>query len=239
MNNSFDIKRFGKLVRHDVRHCSPRFSTYGASLIGMLWFVPVMVLFNGITGQSYGVGYRLIMAAGISLSWATMVPMQLYANVGRKHKRGDIYFAMLPASKWEKYLSIALLSMVIVPFTMIAFNFALDTLLTAVHMPFYHKYMWQAGIGQYFNLPMTVNCVVAFVGPTLGFIYANAIRNKSWRLVLCFLLWIWMFASLYGGVIIFHELENTLAMWVIVAAQVLLAILMGFLGWNKMNKMSY
>jgi hypothetical protein len=99
--------------------------------------------------------------------------------------------------------------------------------------------MWQSGACQYFNLPMTVNCVVAFVGPTLGFIYANAIRSKGLCFVLCFLLFIWMFASLYGGVIIFHELENKLAMWVIVAAQVLLAILLGFLGWNKMNKMSY
>ena len=239
MNNSFDIHRFGKLVRHDVRHCSPRFSTFGASLIGMLWFVPVMVLFNGVTGQSCGVGYRLIMAAGISLCWATMIPMQLYANVGRKHKRGDIYFAMLPASKWEKYLSIALLSVVIVPFALLAFNLALDTLLTAVHMPFYHKYMWQADLGRIVNLPMLCNCVVAFVGPTLGFIYANAIRSKGWRTVLCFLLFIWLFASLYGGVVIFMEVENRLALWVIVAAQALLAVIMGFLGWNKMNKMSY
>ena len=239
MNNSFDIHRFGKLVWHDVRRCSPRFSTFGASLIFMLWFVPVMVLFSGVTGQDCGAGYRLVMAGGMSLSMSSLIPMQLYANVGRKHKRGDVYFAMLPASKWEKYLSIALLSLVIAPLAMITYNVAIDTLLTAVHVPFYHKYMWQSGACQYFNLPMTVNCVVAFSGPTLGFIYANAIRSKGWRAALCFLLWIWMFASLYGGVIIFHELENTLSMWVIIAAQVLLAVLMGFLGWNKMKKIGY
>ena len=239
MNNSFDIHRFGKLVWHDVRHCSPRFSTLGTSLLGILWFVPVMILVNGITGQTCGVGYRLIMVAGISLVMASMIPMQLYANVGRKQKRGDIYFAMLPASKWEKYLSIALLSIVIVPFVLIAFNVALDTLLTAVHMPFYHKYMWQADLGQWINIPMLCNGMVAFVGPTLGFIYANAIRGKGWRSVSCFLLCLWLMGSMFGGVVLFNELENKVILWGIVAVQVLLAILLGFLGWDKMNKMGY
>ena len=239
MNNSFDIKRFGRLVWHDVRHCSPRYSAFGTTLVGMLWFVPGMVLFEGVTGQVCGVGYRIAMAAGISLSWASQVPMQLYLNVGRKMKRGDIYFAMLPASKLEKYLSIALLSIVIAPLALLLLNVAIDTLLTAVHMPFYHKYMWQANLGQWVTLPMLCNCVVAFVGPTLGFIYANAIRGKGWRAVLCILLWIWLFASMYGGVIVFHELENAASMWVIVATQFLLAILLGFLGWNKMKKIGY
>ncbi len=239
MNNSFDIHRFGKLVRHDVRRCSPRFSTFGASLIGMLWFVPSMVLLEGVIGQGYGAGYRIMMAGSITLLLAAMIPIQLYANVGRNHKRGDIYFAMLPASKLEKYLSIALLSMVIVPLAMLTVNVAIDTLLTAVHMPFYHKYMWQASIGQWISFPMLCNCVVAFVGPTLGFIYANAIRNKVWRYTLCFMLCIWIMASLFGGILVFIEVENRAILWGIVIAQVLLATLMGFLGWNKMNKMSY
>jgi hypothetical protein len=38
---------------------------------------------------------------------------------------------------------------------------------------------------------------------------------------------------------VFIEVENRAILWGIVIAQVLLAILMGFLGWNKMKKMSY
>ena len=239
MNNSFDIHRFVKLVRHDVRRCSPRSSTLGASLIGMLWFVPMMVLTGGLIGQAYGAGYRVMMAGSISLLLSAMIPIQLYANVGRKHKRGDIYFAMLPASKLEKYLSIALLSMVLVPLAMLTVNVVIDTLLTAVHMPFYHKYMWQASIGQWVCSPMLCSSVVAFVGSTLGFIYANAVQNKAWRYMLCFLLCIWIMAGFYGGILVFIEVENRAILWGIVIAQVLLAILMGFLGWNKMNKISY
>ena len=239
MNNSFDIHRFWKLVLHDVRRCSPRISPFGSSLIFMLWFVPGMVLINGVTGQLNGAGYRIIMAVGMPLVMSSLLPTQLYANVARKKKRGDVYFAMLPASKCEKYLSIALLSMVIAPSVMIAYNVLLDTLLTAVHMPFYHKYMWQADILQWLNFPMLCNSVVAFVGPTLGFIFANTIRKKAWLALLCFTLWIWMMGSLYGGVILFNELENEVIMWGIVVAQVLLAILMGFLGWNRMKKIGY
>ena len=67
MNNSFDIHRFWKLVLHDVRRCSPRISPFGSSLIFMLWFVPGMVLINGVTGQLNGAGYRIIMAVFMSL----------------------------------------------------------------------------------------------------------------------------------------------------------------------------
>jgi len=205
----------------------------------MMLFVPLIVLSEGLIGETFGVGYRLMLIAGISLSWATQVPMQLYVNVGREQKRGDIYFAMLPASKREKYLSIALLSMVIVPFAMLTFNVVIDTLLTTIHTPFYRKYIWQINMGQWINLPILCNFVVAFAGPTLGFIYANAIRGKGWRGVLCFLLWIWLVGSMFGGFILFNELEDEVIMWGIVALQFLLAILMGWLGWNKMNKMGY
>ena len=175
----------------------------------------------------------------MSLFLASQIPLQFYAGVARKQKRGDIYFAMLPASKCEKYLSIALLSLVLAPFVMIVGNVALDTLLTAVHMPFYHKYMWQSAMWQELNLPLLCNCVAAFVGPTLGIIYANAIRDKYCRRLMCFLVWAWMFVGEFFGYILFNELESEAVLWAIFVAQVLLTVLMGFLGWNKMKKMSY
>lgn len=239
MNNTFDIHRFGKLVRHDVRRFSPRFGASGASLVFILWFVPAMVLTQGLIGQDTGVGYRIMMVFVMSLGESSLIPIQLYASVARKKKRGDFYFAMLPASKCEKYLSIALLSLVIAPSVMIAYNVVLDTLLTAVHMPFYHKYMWQVNFNQWLSLPFLCNCVVAFVGPTLGFIYANAIRNKGWRIVLCSILGIWLIGSLSAGFLMNVVLDDNIIIWVLVAIQALLAILMGFLGWNKMNKISY
>ncbi len=239
MNNSFDIHRFGKLLKHDVKRLSLSYSGMGAEMAGELLFVPIMMLAQGLTGQNEGVGYRIVMAGVMSLFLASQIPLQLYAGVARKQKRGDIYFAMLPASKCEKYLSIALLSLVLAPLAMIVGNVAFDSLLTAVHMPFYHGYMWQSGVWQYVNLPLLCNCVMAFVGPTLGIIYANAIRNQSGRRLMCLLAWAWMMGGELLGFILFIDLENEAVLWAIFAAQALVTVLMGFLGWNKMKKMSY
>lgn len=239
MNNSFDIHRFGKLLRHDVKRFSLSYSGVGAEMAGMLLFVPFMMLSQFFTGENEGPGYRIIMAVSMSLFVASQIPLQLYAGVARKQKRGDIYFAMLPASKCEKYLSIALLSLVLAPLAMIVGNVAFDSLLTAVHMPFYHRYMWQSGIWQELNLPLLCNYVAAFVGPTLGIIYANAIREQNCRRLMCLLAWGWMAVGEFFGTILYIRYENEAMIWAMFAAQALMAVLMGFLGWNKMKKMSY
>ena len=56
---------------------------------------------------------------------------------------------------------------------------------------------------------------------------------------MCFLVWAWMFVGEFFGYILFNELESEAVLWAIFVAQVLLTVLMGFLGWNKMKKMSY
>lgn len=237
MNNSFDIQRFGRLVLHDVKRCSPRFGTVGAMMISELTFTPLMVLSQGfLTQDPHGAGYRLSLMVLMSAFISSMIPTQLYSNVGKK--KTGVYFAMLPASKWEKYLSMVLLSLVIVPLTLLVANVAIDTLLTAVHAPYYHKYLWQSEALQWIEPAMVCNCALAFIGSTLGFIYANAVQNKAWRNTMCIVLWLWLMAGLFA-MIIFEIAGLTGYGWYLVAAQALLAALMGWLGWNKMNKMSY
>ena len=136
MSLSFDIRRFGKLVRHDVCRCSPRFSAVGSMLISSLFFVPVMVLSQIVTGTAYGAGYRLVLIVAESVAMASQIPMLLYTYVTQKKKRGDLYFAMLPASKLEKYLSIVLLSMVIVPLALVGASIVIDSLLTTCTSPY-------------------------------------------------------------------------------------------------------
>ena len=238
MSLLFDIKRFGKLVRHDVRRCSPRFSTVGSMLIGSVFFVPMMVLSQVMTGTEYGAGYRLLLIMAESMGMATSIPMMLYTYVGRKNKRGDIYFAMLPASKLEKFLSIALLSMVIVPLALTVVNIAIDSLLTTVHFPSYHKYLWQSDAISMITLPMLCCSALAFIGPTFGFIYTNAVRNKAWRLIMCVLLVVWLVGGMFIALII-EVVEIDFPLWVVAGAEAVLTALMAFLGWNKMNKIGY
>ena len=238
MSQTFDIKRFGKLVWHDVRRCSPRFSAFGAMLISILPFTPIMTLFQSVTGEVVGASYRLGMMTLISVTMASLTPLQLYANIGRQKKRGDIYFAMLPASKWEKYLSILVLSLVIIPFVLMTANVAIDSLLTAIHMPFYHIYLWQAELLDLLSLPMFCNCLLAFVGATLGCMFASVVRSKGWRTILGIFLWMWMM-GFSAATVILGVSDNTIILWIMAGVQVVFAALMALLGWNKMNKIGY
>lgn len=238
MSQTFDTKRFGKLVWHDVRRCSPRFGAFGAMLISLLPFIPIMTQVQSVTGEAVGASYRMGMMILMSLLMASQTPLQLYANIGRKKKRGDIYFAMLPASKLEKYLSILALSLVIIPFALLTANIAIDSLLTVVHMPHYHIYLWQAGLLDLLSLPAFCNCLLAFIGSVLCIVYANAIRNKGWRTVVCILSWIWLIGFMAASVIL-GESGQTAGLWILTGVQVVLAVLVAFLGWNKMNKLGY
>lgn len=238
MSLSFDIKRFGKLVRHDMRRCASRSNTVGSLQISSVFLVPVLVLSQAATGTTCGAGYRLVMMAADMVAIASQIPMLLYAYVSQKKKRGDIYFAMLPASKLEKYLSIALLSLVLVPLALAVTNVAIDSLLTMVHFPLYHKYLWQSDAINMISLPMLCCSALAFIGPTFGFIYTNAVRNKTWRLILYPLLLIWLVGGMFAALII-KVAETNFPLWIFASAEVVLTALMVFLSWNKMNKLEY
>jgi hypothetical protein len=132
----------------------------------------------------------------------------------------------------------ALLSLVLVPLALMVANVAIDSLLTAVQAPYYHKYLWQSEALQWIEPAMVCNCALAFIGPTLGFIYANTIQNKTWRNTMSIVLWLWLMGGVFSMMVL--EMADLADMgWYLVAAQALLAVLMGFLGWNKMKKMNY
>ena len=235
MNNSFDIQRFGKLVWHDVRRCLPALGNVGATMLGLLAFTPLTTMMQGATGLEQGASYRLALMTTMTLFLASTVPTQLYANIGPKRKRGDVYFAMLPASKLEKYLSIAVLSLVLVPVVLMVCNVVIDSLLTAVHAPFYSLYLWQSEVMEMLTLPLLCNGVLVFVGSTLGFIYANCMWAAKLRPVLFFVLWLW----LMGGMILPIFIDSTAMQWALVGVQAVFAALAAIVSWNKMNKMGY
>ena len=237
MSQTFDIKRFGKMLRHDVRRCSPTYGTVGPMMISLVLFVPLMTLVNSVTEtMDVDASYRLSMMTMITLFDVASLPLQLYANIDKKKRNSGIYYAMLPASKLEKYLSIAILSLVVVPVAVMAVNVALDTLLVAVHAPYYSQYLWQSGLVSWLTLPVLVNCLLVFVGATLGFIFANVIKSSGWRNVVSFLLWMW----LVGGMIPPVLLDDIpYAVWVVMAVNALIAAVMATISWNKTSRMGY
>ena len=218
MNNSFDIRRFCRLVWHDVRSCPKEYVTSGLSLA--LTFSPLMVLSQQLLGNDYTHGL--------------MVPSNVYPNMGNK-KRG-IYFAMLPATKSEKHASIATV-MVLVAVVLTAIGLTVDVLLTAVHLPGYTKYFWQSQTFQFIDLPMVVGSVFAFLGPVFGMIWANTLTKNNLRLAMMVLMFLWMIGMLYAPPLFFDDKPQ--AYWIVIAVEVAVTLFLAWLSRWRMDHMTY
>ena len=234
MSQTFDIKRFGQLVRHDVRSC-PRETLY-TGLWMALAFTPLMVLSQQLLGNEYthGTLYRLALMVDMVAWWALMIPTQVYPNVGKK-KRG-IYFAMLPATKAEKHASIATL-MVLTVVVLMAIGLAEDVLLTAVHLPGYTKYFWQSETLRFLDLPMVLGTLFTFLVALFGMIWANTVANNTLRGILQVLL----FLLLIGGLVVLPiALDNRpQTYWVVIAVEAAVTLFLAWLSRRRMDRMTY
>ena len=236
MSQSFDIRRFGKLVRHDLRSCSKEY-VYGGLWMAVA-FAPVMVLSQQYVVHDYvGTLYRISMMVSMIAFYSMMVPQSIYPNVGKK-KRG-IYFAMLPATKAEKHLSMATVAMVVTPVVLIAVGLAFDVLLTAVHLPGYDRYFWQAEAWHSISLQMIVGIVVTFIGAVFASMYANAIRHKGLRYIVYMVAWLWLIGGMIAAPVIFDIESAQGVYWVVIAVEAAVALLFAWLSRRKMDKMSY
>ncbi|MGX8713075.1 MAG: hypothetical protein ACSW8I_05240 [bacterium] len=237
MSQRFDIKRFVQLVRHDLRSCPKEF------VFGGLWmavaFAPLMVLSQQYIGHDHigGTIYRISMMVSMIAVESMMVPQGVYPNVGKK-KRG-IYFAMLPATKAEKHLSMATVAMVVTPVTLIAVGLAFDMLLTAVHLPGYDKYFWQAEAWHSFDFPMIAGIVVTFIGAVFASIYANAILHKGLRNFVSIVAMLWLVCGMIAAPTIFYRESAPGLYWAVIAVEAAMALLFAWLSRRKMDKLEY
>lgn len=124
MNSDFNFARFKMVVANDWKKF---LSQYGVSLLVLL-LIPVanwnsMIFFE----DSLGCGTRLFLLSVLYILAIIMAPARMYSDVNQP-KRG-IYFAMLPASKLEKFLSMVLYCFIVTPLAFLIGSFAIDTLL--------------------------------------------------------------------------------------------------------------
>ena len=122
MNNTFDIKRFGNVVRHDGMSC---FKNFGWTLV-VLWSIPV--IFWIMTYVSDGVYTNRDILISL-LMWLSLiiVPSRLYKDVNDSRK--GMLYAMTPASSLEKFLSMFLYCVLVTPIVYMLGAIAIDTIL--------------------------------------------------------------------------------------------------------------
>lgn len=244
MQSTFNLRRFGKLVRHNLQVLHPRYSTVGGSLVSAPLFPVLMVLMQLLMGMgttNYGEPlYRLLLAVGFPFMMSFTLPGQLYSPQPKKGR--GIYFALLPASKAEKYWSMYLVSVVIVPGVLAAGALALDTLIALCHVGPWQQFFWQIGpLKHPFTPWMLANMAVAILLCMAGVLWLSAFRNK----VVVALGWIgalvWMTAGCLGQLVIWHEVAHGNVRWmaIFLAVQLAMLALVVWLGRRKLDRMTY
>lgn len=194
MNNTFDWNRFCEVVKKDFRNMWPLFgrTMLILALLPMtLWLLTVV--FPG--GMPIPSDLRLWMLKLVATLAACMTASRMYRTWNLQGE--GIYFAMLPASRLEKFLCAILYSVLICPL-MVFFGSALvDTFLTALPFGGYEEWIWHRNPDLYsmeidtnpgihygpWGALYSICYILSFVGSTLLFMFTSTLfkRHKVLR----------------------------------------------------------
>ena len=134
MNNTFDLKRFWKYLRYDLVSAVQDSGALLVSIAAMpVWFFVIQQLMSLVfTGEFRTIGSAAIIVAYIvSLTVAVIFfPVQHYGKLTDKKAGSD--WVLIPASRFEKFLSILVVCCVAVPIVWFAIIVACDGLLYLV-----------------------------------------------------------------------------------------------------------
>ena len=134
-NNIFNFRRFGKYFVSDIRTCSANF---GLSLLVTCLSATLIVYALSIFGKLIishiweGPGLTIRLAAFLVMFVVIIIngPSKCYGRISEK-KYGSFWLT-LPASKLEKFLSMILLSAIIIPIAASALFLGIDAIICAL-----------------------------------------------------------------------------------------------------------
>ena len=247
MSPTFDPRRFLRLVRHDLQLLHPRYSTQGASMLSAVLFPVMMVIVMTLLGDDPELYssplYRLLLCLGFPLFHSVTIP---YSTISLQQEKGKknrgIYFALLPASKCEKYWSIFIVSLVVVPAVLVFGSLLLDTLLALFRIGPWQQFAWQVGPLNHpvpYWMPLLV-LVLPLVAVATA-IWTATFRSKAlaffgWMMALL----LWLGASV--GTMFALWGRPAVPQWIppaILALQLALFALVVFLGRRRLDRMAY
>lgn len=165
MNNTFDCKRFGKLFSREFRNIWPAFGLTMLIII-LLPMVPWLFSLVGFGDISILPGVRRKML-GITV-WLTLMlaPSRLYKTCNQPMR--GIYYAMLPASKLEKYLSMLLHCGAVCPLIVLAGGIVFDYLLALLPFGPYTQWLFDPTIYMHGEISMKKMLVNVFASTNLA-----------------------------------------------------------------------
>ena len=168
MNNTFNINRFGKILKHDGLNFFPNLIL----ALAILWAIPVIAyLFTALMPGDEEKGLidafsRIDTIATLSTIALIIAPARLYKYCNDSRK--GIVYAMLPASTLEKFLSMVIYCAIVTPIIYIAGALAIDSILALFQGP-YEGF----AVAYYFDSFAKINAV---------FDKNNIMMDESWIL---------------------------------------------------------
>ena len=136
MNNTFNINRLGKILKHDGLNFFPNIIL----ALAILWAIPVVVyLFTSLmptdgTKDILDAFGRINVIDALTKIAVIIAPVRLYKYCNDSRK--GIGYAMLPASTLEKFLSMVIYCAVVTPIIYIAGALAIDSVLALFNGPY-------------------------------------------------------------------------------------------------------
>ncbi len=242
MQSTFNLRRFSRLVRHDLQLLDPRYSVQGASMLSAVLFPVMMVVMQTLLGYESNAGspfYRLLLAVGFPLFWGLKLPASIFFRADKKNR--GLYFALLPASKCEKYWSMFIVSLVVVPTVLTLGSLLLDTLLALFRIGPWQQFAWQI---EPMHRPITPwiprNAVAMLLSVMAAAIWAGTFRNKVASAAVWIAILAWSVFSSLGLLLLWGEMgmgDTALAAFFV--AQFLLFALMAFVGRRRLDRLAY
>lgn len=232
VNNTFSWDRFQKVVCKDFRNIWSHAGT--TLLIITLLPLAIWLLWWVITGfvDDYSPivpELRCCMIWGVVTLAALVTPARLYRTCNLTNE--GIYYAMLPASKLEKFLSMLLFSLIVCPLLCLGSSLLLDMLLTALPFGPYQTWLWQCDMLQAVAQEMIDNGGV--INGTSAYYYAKWFWGGGMVLVVLWVIlngWVDVAIFLFTNTIFKRHkvLSTILWIWLIsFALQLILTPLIG------------
>jgi len=219
MNNTFDWQRFCLVVKKDLHNLWPMFGTT-MLILAVLPFALWLLIAVIKADASMPPDFRLIMIEGVAMIAAFMTPSRLYRTWNLRNE--GIYYAMLPASKLEKYCSALLFSLIICPLAVYLGSMVLDLFLTLLPFGPWRDWLWQGMMGFPFTMNMSFFENPEFVDEGSGFFmyYGGLWVVGLWTSYICSVLMFIFTSTLFKK----HKVLQTI-LWLYVIEFVLSVVL--------------
>ena len=203
-DKKFDFNRFGKLFVSDLKNA---YAQFGNTLLILViaahvsWITGLVFHFGDALNECYPTA-RCIVACTVCTLAVYMAPSRIYKNVNIPGKGN--YFAMLPASLPEKFVSMLIMCIVVVPVIYMLSFFVLDVLLTALPFGPYKEFIWKTELDVIIDRVtdfaavtprMLVQSLLSAVGGASLFVMTNTIfkthkfsKTIMWIIIISFAL---------------------------------------------------